>query len=889
MVCISMINTFSVAAEETEDDKSESTEIINVVGIRGSLERAIEIKRSAGNIVEAISAEDIGALPDISIAESLERMTGLAADRDRGNSSQISIRGLGPNLGLATVNNREVTSASPSRNVKFEQFPSELLTSAEVYKSPMASLIEGGVSGTINMNTIKPLSKNERIVVVNVKGAYSEIDADLNDSNGTGYRVSGAYIDQFLDEKLGIAIGFAKRDMPSSTQRYINYGYNDNKDWNGDGVNDFAPGGISGRITDGNDSRDGFFTSIQWRPTTSVDINYDFLSTQSTARDDRSFFAFGGISNANPANATGIVVDENNTLLAASNVGTKGNDTLIQDLLVVSEDSTTLHGLNFNWAFDDWELNADIAHSKTERDQLISLAKLRSRTNPTVNFDNSNGQYSANSNVDITNAANFWPWQAEINNINIDDELTSYKFDATKYVDSSFISKVSFGVRYSQRAKEYNRDLDKPTVFGGQGKAYDLTTTPEFVQEFAYSDTFSFINGDLPQSWLNVDRQGYLDTYWTTPDDPKLETEGDRLASWDVEEDTVAAYVQIDFEGELGTIPYTGNLGARYVKTDIRSLGSRADFAVIENPSDDEDPIVFDPATLVNFVAEHDYSEVLPTLNVNFELSDDLFLRTAVAKTIARAPLDNMAASQSINYNSDENIIVGLGGNPALNPFKAEQFDVSLEWYFAEASLLTVAYFYKNVDSFIVNSVVNDSIAGISTEISAPTNNEEGGTIKGYELSYQQPFTFLPEMFHDFGINANYTSIDNSAETEIFSGSELNTNLHLGLEGVSDEISNVSFYYDNSVFSARLAYRYRSAFTRDVGGVRVNDQSEYLDLNFRYNLSEQLNFTLSIANLTDENLTLLHVPSTADAVYSERPNYIENSGRRVFIGMRYKF
>ena len=212
------------AAAQEEDAGEEAVEMEEMVvtGFRRSLRDARDGKRFAADIRDVLAQEDIGALPSISIAESLERLPGLAADRDRGNSSQISIRGLGPNFGLTILNGRELTTAAPDRDVRFDQFPSELMRGAEVYKTPQASLIEGGISGTINLLTLRPLDMEEgQLFSGQLLGIVSELDADRKDSSGLGVRGSAAYIGKFLDGRLGVAAGVALRDSDTPTTRQI--------------------------------------------------------------------------------------------------------------------------------------------------------------------------------------------------------------------------------------------------------------------------------------------------------------------------------------------------------------------------------------------------------------------------------------------------------------------------------------------------------------------------------------------------------------------------------------------------------------------------------------------------------------------------------------------
>ena len=213
------------AADEARTRSATDLDGVVVTGIRRGIENAIETKRTSSSIVESISAEDIGKLPDLSIAESIARLPGLTAQRVAGRASTISIRGLAENFGTTLLNGREQVSVGHNRGVEFDQYPSELISAVTVYKTPDASLVGQGLSGTVDLQTVRPLAFPDRVISLNVRGEKNSL-GELNDGyDDTGYRISGSYIDQFADDTIGVAIGYARMDSPGQAERWESWGY----------------------------------------------------------------------------------------------------------------------------------------------------------------------------------------------------------------------------------------------------------------------------------------------------------------------------------------------------------------------------------------------------------------------------------------------------------------------------------------------------------------------------------------------------------------------------------------------------------------------------------------------------------------------------------------
>ncbi len=869
-------STVSIAGHSNisfaQDDAVTEEEILIVSGYRSSIRAAIDIKREASNIVDSLSSEDIGELPDLSIAESLERITGLAADRDRGNSSQISIRGLGPQLGLTIVNGREMTTAAPDRDVRFDQFPSELIDGADVYKSPIASIIEGGVSGTINLKTVRPLDKDKRIAKINVKGIYSELESELDGADGFGTRISGAYIDQFMNDTFGIAIGYAYRDQGTATQRYINGGSDDNKDFDGDGNGDFAPGGIVYRLTDGQDERHGVYFDLQWRPNDSLDINIDGIYTDREGLDQRSFLQFFGLRSG-AANIDSATITSDGSVVAASETNIGANNQSIQGQYLQQNDTSFLIGGNVAWNNGKWTVIGDLAFSETERERTNILTTFRNLTGGVeVDWEN-NGDISTN--VPITDSTNYWPWRLDYFRDPRKDELTEFSLDFERELGNGFFNNVQFGLRWIDRTKENTRDRDR-----NQLARNTSGTDASFARDFPYASYLTDL-GQVPEEWFTFDVMEVVDAFWGGAPSDGLDV-NDQQASFEVSEERTSLYIQTDFSSSMGSVDYSGNIGIRYIETEVDSSSVRGDFTV-ETDSETGEPTLVFGSDVVDYAVQHSYTNVLPSLNINFELQNDLFLRTALAKVIARAPIDSLSANRSFSANAeDPSRGRGSGGNPTLDPFKATQADLSLEWYFSEESLLALALFYKDIDTFISTDFRTEVINDVAFDVTQPVNGQ-GGEISGLEFTLQTPFYGLSKPFDNFGINANLTLTDSSAEVEI------NDNYSVDLPGFSDTVANLALYYDNGKFNSRLAYRYRSEFYRPAFG--INRDAEFLDFSMAYKISNALKVNFQVLNLTDEPIDIVRVVNDVNAtgVSDNRRAFVEYSGVKYFLGVSYTF
>lgn len=872
-------------------------EVVVTGNFAKSLQSAMDIKRNSASVVEAISAEDIGQLPDVSISDSLKRLPGLAQDRDRGNGSQISIRGMGGMLGFTTLNGREVAILEETRNIRYDQFPSELINGAQVYKTPQASIAEGGVSGSVNLNTIKPLDYNETKVVVDVRATSFDLGKDIDDAanSGIGQRYSFSYIDQFLDDTLGVAIGYSGRSEPIATQRAELWNYGDtwhNSQWNEElGANVIAPWGGSALVRGGEDKRQGMMGAIQWKPTDSLEIAYDGfwsafdISEQQRGFDfqiDNTFANQWDLLETTPTAYTNTDLGANAVDLLSGTVGLSSLRNINEEY--VQDDELSSHGLNVKWTSDLWTVAVDAGVSETSRDKR--WASIRSVINnpgrATFGATGDGRMTFSLLDADLTDLAS-----NSISDIQVQpqaeggDKLTSFKLDVQRDLEVGILQAVKVGLASSSRDKFEHSQIWTQSATQNIGNAIPDSAVINSKSSSYWSD--------LPD-YLSLDRNTLIDYYFGGLSNPNPGDADDLIASWDVNEDIFAQYIQVDLATEVAGMSLTGNIGVRNVDTKTTSSGyQQGETQEIweEVPPGSGTWVMTGSVEVVDGVSvDHDYNDVLPSTNWTLAVTDEHLIRFAAGKTMARAPVNMM--SPSLNLNQDlwgSNPGESTSGNPKLNPFRADQVDLAYEWYYADGSQIAVNLFYKDLESFIARAADAETVInnGNEYQVSRPINGS-GGYIRGYELLWQQSFDFLPAPFNGLGIYTNYSHNESNVEQFVPLYSEYKAQL----TGLSENVANFTLWYYLNGFEARTSYSYRSEFQRDInlvmGEEGMNDAEGYWDLSLSYEFNDHYKVSFQVQNLTNE-------PYKTYGLESNNPSHInkyEEFGTRYSVGLNWK-
>jgi iron complex outermembrane recepter protein len=819
-----------VLAQETDEQEAaaavegqgEGEDAIVVTGIRGSIQSSLDAKRNATSIVEVIASEDIGLLPDQSIADSLARLPGVTAQRVRGRSQQISIRGLGPDFSLALLNGREVVSAGNNRGIEFDQFPSELVASGVVYKTGDAQLAAIGIAGAVDLRTVKPLDSKKRQITVS--GTYTINDnGSLNpDVADDGYRFFASYIDQNEAGTLGWSLGATVQSIPT---QIIN---RELKTQNGQVAR------VNGLIIPRDNPRQGVNSrtfertsvagALQFEPTDRFSLTVDGFYTNT---DDSGIYRGTETPIASWSTNGGAQVG------AVTGTGPFASSATYSNVYPILRTDTEgakseifAIGGNMEWkATDNIGLVLDYGYSslnRNDRDYESYAGTGRNGSGPadtlTFNFA-PDGQYTIDGLIDYTNPANVlltdpggWGQVGFLREPEINDELHQLRAEAYWEFDGGFIDRITAGWLYTDRQKDFDNNgtfLRPGTGFVNSSKAIPADIIIGTTNGSALGQSIVAWN---PASLLT---DGSYTLQPATDD-----------TEWVVGEKIHNFYIQASIDGDLGSVPVRGNIGLRYADTSQNSTGSiTGGFAQ---------------------TIEYSFDNWLPSLNLAFEVMPDTFIRLAASKTVTRARLDQLAANQNLNFrqevcrdtNADQipdqllpgafrpplNVCYTLGGgNPRLEPYRSTNFDISFEKYFTPGTAIIVAGFHKELADWVVDLTTSVDLTReinlarwdglltanpqLSTGLYSGPSNFADGTITGIEGTLRLNFGDFVDALDGFGGFGSVTY----ADAEITNG-----NQSAPIPGYSDVTWSSDIFYEKNGFRAKLAARYRAGSLSEV-------------------------------------------------------------------------
>ena len=882
----------------TSDDESNVEEIV-VRGFRPSIERAIDLKRRSSSIIEAISAEDIGKLPDVSIGETLARLPGLTAQRLDGRAQVISVRGLGPDFSTALLNGREQVTTSDNRGIEFDQYPAELLGGVVVYKTPDATLIGQGLAGTVDLRTIRPLEHGQRSFTANARGEFNE-DGSLNpDAPSKGFRASATYIDQFADDTVGVTLGFAAQSTPTQSERFNSWGWPTT-----DGA--FVIGGSKPFAQSNDLDRVAVIGTLEYQPSdsfhTTLDLSYsDFDETRRLRGIE--FPLFWSAAKLRP----GFTVEDG--------LVTKGVFDDVKAVVRNDRDDRSAQLFTAGWNVqvdlsDDWTFETDLSYSRSRRND--SLLETLSGTGPAgvgatdaLGFEiQPNGVVKFSPTLDYTDpnllrltdpqgwGSFFGLTQAGfLNKPRTRDELTHLRFSVERELHGGPISGLVVGVDLSQRNKNKRVDERFLTPPGG---ATDIAIPAEALLDKTVSLDFIGIPGMIALDPLFL-LDNVLDSVPNTRADVVTK-------QWKVRENVLVGYVMGKIDAQWGDVPVTGNIGTQIVYTDQSSTG----FGI-------RPPMGGDPSggPFVEAREGDQYTKFLPSLNLIFDFGDDMLLRFGAARTLARARMDQLNASQQFgtdvtrlqSTDPNQSFFSASGGNPRLRPTISNQVDLSLEKYFADgAGYFALAGFYKDLQDFINpnDSVIFDfadfvdfavppdlqSQLGTTLGLVSGPSNRGRGNIRGVEATLSLPAEVLSPALLGFGI--------------IVSGSYTDSKVLLGdstepttVPGLSKWVANTTVYYEKHGFQARLSHRYRTKFLGEVAGfgagriLRSAKGESILDAQLSYSFEsgpfKGITILAQANNLTDEPFVTFQEPDRRLVIDHQ------SFGRTYLFGASYSF
>lgn len=942
--CSALIFATGVAYAQTEpakeadkkDKATEEVQTVTVTGIRRGIEAAIAIKKNSDSIVEAISAEDIGKLPDVSVAESISRLPGVTTQRSTvtGRAQQISVRGMAPDFNGGLLNGREQASTGSSRSVEFDQYPAELLGSIVIYKTPDAALMGQGLSSTTDMQTVRPLNFGDRAIVVNYRHeSTSKAEDKPGFGTGSGDRVSLSYIDQFADRKLGIALGYTHHENKGGGRPNFNT-------WGGwvadvcpvapnpDGSCSVAkvktPGGFTTDIETTDFSRDAGLAVLQFKPSKEFESTLDVLYSKGKFSVMKRGLEgpVGGLS-AGANDQGGQLIDAT----IVDGVATSGTFTnwkgVIRNHNEDYTDELTSIGWGNTFKAGDWKLNFDLSHSKVTKvserfETTAGIPGNANRADDTITFTGFNGSNLAD--VHYTSGLNYAdPTLIKLTDVQgwaggngiqdgyyanpvTTDKISALKFQASHDVSWGPITSLTGGLNTSIRTKDrVTREgaLVLPSAYDEDGNLID---------RFAYADIPNAtpgVGGLTGIPTLNWNPAGSLGSIY------KLNAWSDHDIlgkTWGVKETVTTAFLKGDIDSEVGGIALRGNVGLQLIGTRQSTTG----FKVIQETCNGGTH----SCDYASTSAQHSYTDALPSLNLVADLGGENLVRLGLGRLIARPNMEDMKSTVDFSIKSDgmtsddppkprAPYFNGNAGNPNLEPFRANALDLSYEKYFGKKGYVSVAGFYKDLDTYILKVTrqgfdyspyitpgTTVPAAGVVGDITLPVNGK-GGSISGVELSVNVPFSLVSNWLDGFGVMANYSNTDSSVKLPAsgFSGQNINTP-NIPLPGLSKEVTNIRLYFEKYGFQFAVARRDRSAYLGSISDYQDKTQLVYVKAESQLDVQAAYDFDwgplkgLSILaqgnNITNEEY----------AEYDANNGNVTNRkkfGKSYLIGLNYKF
>jgi len=971
---IATIVPLSVAVAQDNDNPEE----IVVRGIRGSLERAVDTKRNAGNIVDAISAEDIGKFPDINVAESLSRITGVAITRTRGGEGQfVTVRGLGEEFNAVTYNGRLLATENNGREFSFDVIASELISAAEVYKTSIANLGDGGLGGRVNVRAAKPLDRRGFHASGSIGGQYEGL------SENVGLRASGVLSNTFADDTFGIIGSFSyqnrdnRTDIAESTFLVPNAQLDSNGlvnqflDQDGDGITDADSNPAGGNIITSDARFNGFAPSVafqerrriggtlafQYRPNDAFEATIDALYTNFQTPGELFGYSYFPTALADGFDSFNAQVNDFNQVIQHSVVPFTAD---LVSRRTEGDAETFAIGGNFKFTPNErFSHTLDVSYSTADgqRDnfgsaagsgQFVVLQFLDSFFTqadsggvvPDVTFTAAN---QANINISAAQAAqlNFvnqaflagltanpdgsfsldvgaqpqvqlsalTPGDARIHFarndvVTVEDEIFTARWDSKYEFDDN--ASFSAGVDITLREKGNTAFNNVATQCGdasivflcGSGIPIASLLTPDVANNLftLFDDDFlSESDADFPRAFPTFSIDDVIAAYQQIGGgvfaDAFLNPAFDPSASSVVDEDVYGGYIQADFAGEVGNIPFTANAGVRFAYTDLTSTGTAGSLASITSTAiaADASNQNFDFAAGGDVAITNDYFDVLPAFNVAFDLSEAVKLRGAFSTTLSRPTLTDLSTFFQITSFNPGGEQVNVS-NPNLEAIRANNLDLSLEWYGEGGNFVSLAGFYKDIDDFVTNVVTEQTINVAATQDDGtgnfvPIGNQDitfnvfgpqnGDSAEVYGLEFAaQYITAL-----GFGASGNITLADSNST----SGGVTSQ-----LENISDFSANASLFYEGNGLQARISLNHRSDFLRGQtaeGGLNefVDDFTQ-VDLSVAYQINDHFTIFGDGINIFNEQFVVL----------SEFPNSrflesFEDNGARWVFGLRGSF
>jgi iron complex outermembrane receptor protein len=910
---------------------------IVVTGFRSSLAAALNAKRVSSGVVDVIKAEDIAKFPDANLAEALQRVPGVAIVREGGEGRTISVRGLGADFTRVRLNGLEAQAVSSGftglinrgRGFDFNVFASELFKELTVRKTPSAEVEEGSLGATVDLATARPFDFTHFTMAASAKLGYNDL--------GKSYAPRGAFLiaDTFADDKFGFVFSAAYNKSQKHGEGYNSGQWDTMASNNGFCVPSRAPtatnpsacfgipaSGISdadltsttifhprfpryGSLNIKNE-RLGLTGGLQWRPTDRTEVSLDALYARHQQFRQNFWltsigFNRGTSQQGKPEMIIRQAEIQNNNLVYAR---IDNMDMRSENEIFDSDSKFTQLGLEVKHQFSDRiRGNAHIGRSQTrfyEFDLLLQADRINSQGYtydmrghsklPIVDFGfnvmDPNSYYigplikSPYSNPAAPTVGLTGP------DIRIRPNWVNNTFQqADGDIEADWSDALKFKAGASYREYTVSSDTQRVRNENGTPALPTGVTNADLMMGF---DGLTSLKAPSPTrtTWLVPSVAGYDKAFGILSNTGRYELVRDTAAAradiWSVTERDTAAYLQANFDYTIGSWRARGDAGIRYVRTGQSSTGYQE----------------AGTATAQSTVKRH-YDNILPAMNLALEPNDDLVLRFSASKVMSRASLTQLIPTGSVNAIGGQHAVTS--GNPFLKPIEAKTADAAIEWYFGSGSIVSAGFVYKDIKTYIQTlretrpfstsglpaSVLNGTPLAVTDlfDFSVPINTK-GGPLKGMELNFQTPFRFLPGLWSNFGMMANYTFT--SSKIDYVINATTGQTSTQSLVGLSKHSANGTLYYEDKKFSARTSLSYRSAYLRQVPSRSGQDSTRTggsfnVDGSLSYKWNKDLSFSLEGINLTNE-------PEYRDEdSIAHRPESLQIYGREFYLGVRYNF
>ncbi|MCB5228333.1 TonB-dependent receptor [Alishewanella sp. 16-MA] len=889
-------------ASDVTTAETESLEVISVKGSYSrSLERAVDLKKSNTGFSDSIVATDVADFPEQNLAEALQRMPGVTIERNKGLGSKVNVRSLPTEFTHVSINNLATASGSGGRDVEFDIFASEIIQSVTVQKSPSAADEEGGIAGSVQISTARPFDYSDSKFILSAEGAHNSISKEIDpklsllasdtfgdwgalvsfstsqrtnrtDSNsGINFRPMGRFLE---------ASGARSAQAITVLERDAGVTVNDRLDKNETNRIIFQDK-VGDRVYLNDQDKWGATASLQYKPSNTFSLTFDaMLGGYKAVEDEYDAAAY----TASSRSTLETIHDYDDTTLAEYGIVvlTDVSYTATQHEFLskerINDTDFTQYSLALDWQLQGWDINALVGYSGADKTldyaNLKHVAYASSRSRWTAN----GGETLASAGFDMYSSPESYLFEAyETELENVTDDKYAAQLDFKKALELGFLpalSSVQFGVRYTDKSKE--RQFGATKIQGPTAGSSEWVNTRTMADSQLQLVTDIVPGGNYQPkdlNWMQISNDYARNTFrysgFSVPFNAK--------DYYRVDEEVLSLYAMANMDFDLAGKPVFLNAGVRAVDTSVLSFG----YHQIQN-ADGSTGFTTEPIS-----KEGSYNELLPSLNMTMEVLDDVLVRAAASETLMRPALTNIAYKRSVSWNSFR----FTDGNPDLKPTYAKQWELGVEWYLENGGLLAASYFWKDIEGVVRQELTgtvpnveklnaNGSLDGYyEFDVYQPVNAEGSYKVTGLELIAQLPLSRLHPVLDGFGINANYTILDNT----LTGSSDLD--IPTPPEGLADTTWNFTFYYENESFDARISYNYKDKY------VEVIERSLYpvyrdaygqTDIALGYKLNDNIKLSLKAINVTDE----------ATKGYTLTPAFPvinEYSGRRISLGLRADF